>query len=84
MTLPAAGCNDTAHRYTSTACLHGRHDYCAAPTVSRDGTWQTVGPSYSALLGEAKTPASCKFCSAPCECPRHTDPEAPCVGDRGQ
>lgn len=83
MTLPAAG-NETAHRYLSTACLHGRHDYCNAPTVSRDGTWQAIGPSYSALLGEPKTAARCKFCSAPCECPKHADSDAPCVGDRGQ
>ncbi len=74
MTLPAAS-TDTAHRYLSTACLHGRHDYCAAPTVSRDGTWQTIGPSYSALLGEAKQAAACKFCGSRCRCRCHPDPD---------
>lgn len=46
------------HRYLSTACHHDQHDYCAAPRRP-DGT--------------PKQPASCKFCSAPCECVCHTD-----------
>ncbi len=64
MTLPAAA-DDPAHRYLSTACLHGRHDYCNA-MVGYQGV---------------KRPAQCKWCSANCECPRHTNPDAPCVGD---
>jgi hypothetical protein len=59
------------HHYLSTACLHGHHDYCAAPTVSREGGWQVIGPSYSSKPGEAKTPAQCKFCDARCICPCH-------------
>lgn len=54
------------HRYLSTACLHGDCAYCVAPTVTREGKWERLGPSYSADEGEAKTPATCKFCDAPC------------------
>jgi hypothetical protein len=43
---------DGTHRYLSTSCLHGQHDYCKATTGR-------VGP---------KTPAVCKFCDAPCIC----------------
>lgn len=45
------------HDYLSTACLHGRHDYCSA----RSGQ---VGP---------KTPATCKFCPAKCRCTCHAE-----------
>jgi hypothetical protein len=57
------------HVYLSTACLHGMHGYCQAPTVTRDGGWETVGPSYSTLRDAAKEPARCKFCPARCVCP---------------
>jgi hypothetical protein len=46
------------HRYLSTACHHGEHDYCAAP-LRPDGT--------------EKKPATCKFCEARCVCPCHAD-----------
>lgn len=46
------------HEYLSTACHHGRHDYCAA----------MVG-----VQGE-KRPATCKFCDARCVCPCHAGP----------
>jgi hypothetical protein len=62
------------HRYTSTACLHGEHDYCSG-TTRQDGS--------------SKTPAQCKFCSAPCECPHHADSPAgplsePVAGERAE
>lgn len=44
------------HVYLSTGCLHGRHDYCNAPTGQAGG----------------KRPAECKWCGAPCVCPCHT------------
>lgn len=53
---------DAAHRYLSTACLHGEHDYCKA-TTRPDG-------------GEKK-PATCKFCEAPCICSVCHGPGAP-------
>lgn len=43
------------HRYLSTGCLHGEHAYCQANTGAA-GT---------------KTPAQCKFCTAPCVCDCH-------------
>lgn len=43
------------HVYLSTGCLHGEHAYCQAKTGA-------VG---------AKTPATCKFCAAPCVCECH-------------
>jgi hypothetical protein len=46
----------TEHRYLSTGCLHGEHDYCAGKT-RQDG-------------GE-KVPAKCKFCDARCVCGCH-------------
>jgi len=46
-----------AHRYLSTGCLHGDHDYCSAPTGR-------VG---------AKHPQRCKFCTAPCRCRCHNN-----------
>lgn len=47
------------HRYLSTSCLHGHHDYCQAATGSNGTTeWD-------------KTPASCKFCGSACTCPCH-------------
>lgn len=67
------------HRYLSTACRHECHDYCAAPTVSRDGTWQTIGPSYSSRRDEPKKPAECKFCVARCICGCHRGKR---LGDR--
>ncbi len=46
------------HRYLSTACLHGRHDYCASMTG----------------LQGAKRPATCKWCDARCICACHMQP----------
>lgn len=43
------------HVYLSTGCLHSEHGYCQ---------------SHTGLSG-AKTPAVCKFCKAPCQCPCH-------------
>ncbi|MFP8944740.1 hypothetical protein ACLIYM_25355 [Streptomyces fenghuangensis] len=43
------------HVYLSTGCLHGQHGYCQG----KNG------------LAGAKTPASCKFCAAPCVCDCH-------------
>jgi hypothetical protein len=59
------------HVYLSTACLHGQHGYCRAPTVTRDGEWETVGPSYVSQRDEPKAPARCKFCPAECVCGCH-------------
>lgn len=44
------------HRYLSTGCLHGHHDYCRNPR--RDD-------------GGLKVPGRCKFCPATCVCPCH-------------
>lgn len=41
--------------YLSTACLHGEHVYCR---------------SHVGISGR-KTPAQCKFCTAPCVCRCH-------------
>jgi hypothetical protein len=46
------------HVYLSTGCRHHEHGYCQ---------------SHTGLSG-AKTPASCKFCGAPCVCPCHKCP----------
>lgn len=62
---------DGEHYYLSTACLHGHHSYCVAPTVIRDGDWEVVGPSYSSNRDEPKNPAQCKFCPARCICRCH-------------
>lgn len=43
---------DQPHDYLSTACLHGRHDYCNS----------TVG-----VAGDKKA-ATCKWCDARCRC----------------
>lgn len=43
------------HRYLSTGCLHGEHDYCSSMTG----------------LAGAKRPARCKFCDAACVCLCH-------------
>ncbi|MFK8851187.1 hypothetical protein [Streptomyces sp. Ac-502] len=51
----AAPAKEGPHRYLSTGCLHGEHDYCQ---------------SHTGLSG-AKAPAVCKFCKAPCQCPCH-------------
>jgi len=59
------------HVYLSTACLHGQHGYCSAPTVTRDGEWSTVGPSYTTERDAPKNPAKCKFCQARCVCDCH-------------
>lgn len=61
----------SVHYYISTACLHGDHEYCVAPSVSREGRWERLGPSYSSDRDEPKTPASCKFCEALCRCSCH-------------
>lgn len=45
------------HVYLSTSCFHGDHRYCQRET---------------GLLGN-KTPAVCKFCTAPCVCLCHAD-----------
>lgn len=51
-------CNTSAgHRYLSTGCLHGEHDYCRSMT---------------GYQGE-KRPSQCKFCEAKCVCPCHAD-----------
>lgn len=56
LTEPAPAATEaTDHRYLSTGCLHGHHDYCQNHT-GHSGT---------------KTPAQCKFCAAPCICPCH-------------
>ena len=44
------------HDYLSTACLHGRHDYCSGDRR---------------LDGQPKIPARCKWCSAACRCTCH-------------
>lgn len=59
------------HVYISTACQHGRHGYCNAPTVTREGEWAIAGPSYCSEPGEDKKPAECKFCEAKCICRCH-------------
>lgn len=46
-----------AHRYLSTSCLHGKHDYCKGKTGA-------VGK---------KIPAQCKFCATPCVCSCHAE-----------
>ena len=53
-----AGLDDgrAEHRYLSTACLHGRHDYCAGA---------------ARLDGGTKAPARCKWCQAACVCDCH-------------
>jgi hypothetical protein len=58
----------TGHRYLSTSCLHGKHDYCKNP-VGSNGT-----------VDWAKTPASCKFCPALCICWCHASPSVPVPG----
>jgi hypothetical protein len=45
----------TGHRYLSTGCFHGDHDYCKSMTG----------------LNGAKRPAECKKCGAKCQCPCH-------------
>lgn len=45
------------HDYLSTACFHGKHDYCNS----------MVG--YQGI----KRPAQCKFCDARCICTCHDD-----------
>lgn len=57
------------HRYISTSCVDGAHDYCVAPTVTRDGRWQVLGPSHCSERDEPKNPAACKSCGQPCRCP---------------
>lgn len=44
------------HRYLSTGCLHGEHDYCSSMTG----------------LSGAKRPAQCKFCETTCICECHS------------
>ncbi|KOT57070.1 MULTISPECIES: hypothetical protein [Streptomyces] len=53
--LAVADAEQIPHRYLSTGCLHGEHGYCQ---------------SHTGLSG-SKTPASCKFCKAPCQCLCH-------------
>lgn len=56
----------TDHHYLSTGCLHGEH-------VLPDGR---TGHQYcQGDTGKAgtKTPAQCKFCTAPCVCPCHQE-----------
>lgn len=55
-----AGVKLPPHRYLSTGCLHGEHDYCKGETGA-------VG---------AKQPAECKFCEAPCICGCHVEVNA--------
>lgn len=47
------------HVYLSTSCFHNDHNYCK---------------SERGLIGN-KTPAVCKFCSAPCVCMCHQEKE---------
>jgi hypothetical protein len=49
----------TGHRYLSTGCLHGDHDYCKSMTG----------------LNGAKRPAECKKCGAKCICTCHSSEE---------
>lgn len=49
------------HRYLSTGCLHGEHDYCRGMTGMQG----------------AKRPGQCKFCDARCVCPCHDDAQRP-------
>lgn len=49
------------HRYLSTGCLHGDHDYCQTEARRYDGT--------------TKIAATCKFCGAPCVCECHGEHE---------
>jgi len=72
MTTPDLPPVNAPHDYLSTACFHGEHDYCSAPTVSRDGPWSHIGPSYSSERDAPKAPAQCKFCKAPCRCQCHS------------
>lgn len=55
---PPVQASTAPHVYLSTACLHGRHEYCAC-----DVRW---------LTGE-KTPHTCKWCPAQCICPCHAE-----------
>ena len=48
------------HWYYSTACLHGRHDYCQAVRVE----------------GRIKVAGRCKFCDAVCVCGCHREASA--------
>jgi hypothetical protein len=59
------------HEYFSTACIHEEHDYCIAPKVTREGKWETLGPSYCSIENEPKKPAQCKFCDSYCICGCH-------------
>lgn len=70
------------HIYLSTACLHAKlttipaeaeilHAYCRASTVSRDGDWSRLGPSYLSDKDDPKTPAVCKICATRCVCDCH-------------
>lgn len=45
------------HYYWSTACFHGKHEYCNA-MIGYQGQ---------------KRPAQCKFCDARCQCLCHID-----------
>lgn len=55
---------EPAHAYLSTACFHEQHGYCSSPMGRAAGGWTWP-----------KSPASCKFCGAPCACPCHREPE---------
>jgi len=65
------------HYYLSTACLHGKHDYCVAAIVTDENfvalsTEETVS---FATVGRRKKPSECKFCDAKCICPCHRPAE---------
>lgn len=47
---------DLDHKYFSTACFHGDHDYCKSMTGYKG----------------RKRPGQCKFCDAKCVCWCHT------------
>jgi hypothetical protein len=57
MTAYSSFVHRTGHRYLSAGCRHDEHGYCQSNTGSQG----------------QKTPAVCKFCSAPCVCPCHID-----------
>jgi len=50
--------DDGVHRYLSTGCLHGDHEYCKVEARRYDGS--------------IKTAATCKFCGSPCVCWCHS------------
>jgi len=54
------------HVYLSTGCLHGDH------VLPDSRTGHQYCQSETGQAG-TKTPGSCKFCAAPCQCACHTE-----------